>query len=40
MSYEMSGEHDPVTIVLVDDHEMFRVGVRSEMEQHLSLIHI
>ncbi|MDN6593384.1 LuxR C-terminal-related transcriptional regulator [Acidipropionibacterium jensenii] len=40
MSYEMSGEHDPVTIVLVDDHERVGVGGRAVMEQHRDRVRV
>ncbi len=36
----MSEYYTPVSIVLVDDHEMFRVGVRAEMEQHRDRVRV
>ena len=34
MTHETTELESPVSIVLVDDHEMFRAGVRAEMERH------
>lgn len=36
----MSEYYTPVSIVLVDDHEMFRVGVHAEMDQHRDRVRV
>ena len=36
----MSEYYTPVSIVLVDDHEMFRVGVHAEMDQRRDRVRV